>query len=270
MLKLSGKIIKPTYFPDGTLSLRVDVPDEKKLTITWCFDSNEEMSSLFYLVNHIRSKNLSADISLLMPYIPNARMDRVKNPDEVFSLKFFAQFINSLGFSEVVVCDPHSEVSCALIDNIKLLPHMPYIEDVMIRTGFDKEKDVVFYPDAGCAKKYESLMVLPYLKGDKKRDWRSGKIVGLDVLGDIPSLPFRVLIVDDICSKGGTFCHSAKKLVEAGAKEIYLYITHCENTILEGELIKSGLITRIYTTDSVFTKEHSLIELVKSFRQEGE
>ena len=36
----------------------------------------------------------------------------------------------------------------------------------------------------------------------------------------------RVLIVDDLCSRGGTFYHSAKKLKELGAKEIYLYISH--------------------------------------------
>jgi phosphoribosylpyrophosphate synthetase len=60
-----------------------------------------------------------------------------------------------------------------------------------------------------------------------------------------------VLIVDDICSRGGTFYHSAKALKEAGAANISLYITHCENTILEGEIFTSGLIQRVYTTDSL-------------------
>lgn len=34
-----------------------------------------------------------------------------------------------------------------------------------------------------------------------------------------------VLIVDDICSRGGTFYHAANALKEAGAKNIYLYVT---------------------------------------------
>ena len=76
------------------------------------------------------------------------------------------------------------------------------------------------------------------------------------------------LIVDDICSKGGTFYHSAKKLKELGAKNIYLYITHCENSILEGELINSDLITKIYTTDSIYTGKHELIEVLTNFRGE--
>ena len=71
-----------------------------------------------------------------------------------------------------------------------------------------------------------------------------------------------VLIVDDICSKGGTFYHSAKKLKELGAKNIYLYVSHCENTILEGDLLTSGLIEKVFTTDSIFRKEHEKIEVM--------
>ena len=87
-------------------------------------------------------------------------------------------------------------------------------------------------------------------------------------MGEIPNQSFDVLIVDDICSKGGTFYHSAKKLKELGADNIYLYITHCENSILEGELINSGLIKEIYTTDTIFTKEHELIKVLNEFRGE--
>lgn len=71
-----------------------------------------------------------------------------------------------------------------------------------------------------------------------------------------------VLIIDDICSKGGTFYHSAKKLKELGAKNIYLYISHCENTILQGDLLTSGLIERVFTTDSIFTRKHEKIEVM--------
>ena len=71
----------------------------------------------------------------------------------------------------------------------------------------------------------------------------------------------KILIVDDICSRGGTFYHSAKKMKELGAEEVYLYVTHCENTILEGDLLTSGLIEKVFTTNSIFTKEHEKIEI---------
>ena len=59
----------------------------------------------------------------------------------------------------------------------------------------------------------------------------------------------KILIVDDICSRGGTFYHSAKALKAAGAKNIYLYISHCEETVLDGDLYKEKLVEKIFTFD---------------------
>ena len=71
-----------------------------------------------------------------------------------------------------------------------------------------------------------------------------------------------ILIVDDICSRGGTFFYAAKALKELGAKKIYLYVTHCEKTILEGELLTSGLIEKVFTTNSICTVEHEKVEVI--------
>ena len=101
-----------------------------------------------------------------------------------------------------------------------------------------------------------------YAFGIKRRNWETGKIEGLDVAGCVDKIKgSNILIVDDICSRGGTFYHSAKKLKELGANKIYLYVTHCENTILEGDLLNSGLIERVFTTNSIFTKKHEKVEV---------
>ena len=120
----------------------------------------------------------------------------------------------------------------------------------------------MFYPDEGAGKRYSGMIPLPYAFGIKKRDWATGQIKGLDVAGDTENISGKnILIVDDICSKGGTFYFSAKKLKELGAKNIYLHITHCENTIFEGELLSGELVKRIYTTNSILRNEHELIEI---------
>ena len=69
--------------------------------------------------------------------------------------------------------------------------------------------------------------------------------------------------MDDICSRGGTFLYSAKALKALGAGDIYLYISHCENTILEGEVLTGEYITGVFTTNSIFTKEHERIEVLE-------
>jgi ribose-phosphate pyrophosphokinase len=126
-------------------------------------------------------------------------------------------------------------------------------------------KDLVaFYPDEGSMKRYSGMVNLPYAFGIKKRNWETGKIEGLDVAGAVDQIAGKdILIVDDICSRGGTFYHSAKKLKDLGANDIYLYVSHCENTIFEGDLLKGDLIKKVYTTDSIFTKEHEKIEVLK-------
>lgn len=266
MIKINNQKIIISRFPDNTklfttTSLpqgiyrwgRVDMP----IQINWHYESDDELISLMYITKHLRAHE-ATNIGLIMPYIPNARMDRVKSHTDIFTLKYFTEFINSLEFDYVTVLDPHSYVSEALINNIRVMNPGDYIADTIT----DCNPNLLFFPDEGAMKRYSNLYLKEYAFGIKRRDWTTGQIQGLDVAGCVDKIKdSRILIVDDICSKGGTFYHSAKKLKELGAKEIYLYVTHCENTILEGELLTSGLIEKVYTTNSIFTKEHEKIEV---------
>jgi ribose-phosphate pyrophosphokinase len=197
-------------------------------------------------------------------------MDRVKNPEDVFTLKYFAELLNSLELDRVTVLDPHSSVSEALINNLDVVNATPYLLKTLVKLSASGVKNLIaFYPDAGAMSRYSGLVNLPYTFGIKRRNWETGKIEGLDVVADHddddvnPITGKDILIVDDICSRGGTFYHSAKKLKELGAKDIYLYVSHCENTILEGELLDGDLIKKVFTTDSIFTKSHEKVEVLK-------
>lgn len=255
-------------FPDGTLLFHVDVLSDfenyREATITWLFENNEELVTLIYLTKHMHSHGITS-IYLNMPYIPNARQDRTTKEQDVFTLKHFVDVINWLEFDSVRVLDPHSSVSAALIDNIIVDQPDDYIEKALCKILGKKQKDItLFFTDEGGRKRYSEMFNLPYCFGVKMRDWQTGVIQGLDVIGDERLIRGQdILIVDDICSKGGTFYWSAKKLKELGANKIYLYVTHCENTILEGGLLESSLIEKVYTTNSIFTKEHKKIEVME-------
>ena len=257
MIKINGKPIEINYFPDGTQRLNNIEIQNNSLRIEWLYEPNEEMV-LYYVTKHIK-ENWELDRSILtMPYLPNGRMDRTKSPSEVFTLKYFCQLINSLKFDEVWVKDAHSNVGIGMLNNVFSMDIKRDISSLI-----DKLNPLtLFFPDEGSMKRYSEVIKYPHIFGIKKRDWETGEIKGLDVFGDVPKEPFDVLIIDDISSYGGTFLHSAKKLKELGANKIWLYVTHCENSILDGELINSGLIEKIYTTNSIFTKEHPLIEII--------
>jgi ribose-phosphate pyrophosphokinase len=259
MIYVAGNEYKIGHYPDNTLLLKV--PNPIGTRITWLYENSEEMVALMFLTKAIKEKGLM--VSLEMPYIPNARMDRVKDYYDIFSLKYFCEFINSLGFCQVSVLDPHSIVSEALINN--LFVNKNALKSYINRAVFASGASVVFFPDEGSAKRYSDMIDLPYFFANKKRDWKTGKILGLELCKngmDTTLWDGKVLIVDDICSKGGTFLFGAKALKEIGATEISLYVTHCENSIHDGELINSGLLRKIYTTPSILTKPHELIEVL--------
>jgi regulator of replication initiation timing len=121
----------------------------------------------------------------------------------------------------------------------------------------DAQADLVaFFPDEGAMKRYSDMANMPYAFGIKKRNWETGKILGLDIMNTELVKDKNVLIIDDICSRGGTFLHSAKALKAAGANRIFLYVTHAEKTMVNGEMYNDlDLVERIYTTDSIFNIE---------------
>lgn len=270
MIKVNGDIVGNNHFPDNTLALRQH-KSSSSYRITWNYENDSELFSIICLAKHLKD----ATCILEMPYCPHARMDRVENSEDVFTLKYFCEVINSLNFAQVIITDPHSNVCIALLNNVKVINATEFIQEalsniVVKETGeigheyrMECYKNLVmFYPDEGAMKRYSKMSELPYSFGIKNRDWKTGKILGLDIMNKELVKDKNVLIVDDICSRGGTFTHSAKTLKEAGVKNIYLYITHCENTIEKGSILTDGLVNHIYTTNSIYTGSNEKITIL--------
>lgn len=236
-------------FPDGTLSLGAidyydNLPD--MVNIDWRYEGDDELFTLMCIRDYIPS---NIKVCLTMYYIPHARLDRVELA-EVFTLKTFCKIINNMNFYKVYVLDPHSNVSVALLDRVELMP----VKSIIYRTISDINSNSLslFYPDEGAMKRYSKKFGIPYSFGIKKRDWKTGKILSLEIMQSENVKDKDVLIIDDICSYGGTFYHAAEALREVGVRDIYLYITHAETNMLKGQMYESGLIKHIYTTDSIF------------------
>jgi ribose-phosphate pyrophosphokinase len=195
-------------------------------------------------------------------------MDRVKSYKEVFTLKYFAEIINSLNFRAVYTLDAHSDSSLALIDRINNASPNTIIADVIWNIPeIDVRHLVVYFPDAGAYKRYKDLTAIanyPKVYGEKIRNWQTHRIEGLNVVTNGTDLRGKsVLLIDDIISYGGTFYHSILKLKELGADKIYIYASHVENAIIDTErgtlikLIDDGTVNMLYTTDSIFKTENN-------------
>lgn len=161
----------------------------------------------------------------------------------------------------MVKCVRYSNVATALINNVYVAQPTWYIGRAISAIGV--ENLLLCYPDEGAAKRYSELMPAEYIFGIKHRDWRTGKIERLELTSTEKVEGRHVLIVDDICSRGGTFTHTARALKEAGAKDVYLYVSHCENAIFDGLVLTDGLIRHVFTTDSIYRGEHENITVIK-------
>lgn len=258
--RILNEEVKINHFPDNTLLLKTtDIDFYEPIHIKWQYENDAELFTIICLAKKAKGKKY-----LDMPYCPHARQDRIKNDEDVFTLKYFAEVINSLGFDEVEVLDPHSSVSEALIDNIFIESPEKYIENIIYALEQGGSELILFFPDAGASKRYASMFPkYKYIYGNKIRTWETGQIVGTEIVN-----PFNVdlknktiLMCDDICSKGTTFIKSAEALQPYDVGSIYLWVTHCENTILKGLIPDSELIKKVFTTNSIFTKEHEKIKV---------
>jgi ribose-phosphate pyrophosphokinase len=247
MIRIGEIVVDQGRFPDNTLLMKIpqNIGDQKQ-AIIWNYEDDSELFALICIRKYFQN----VPLILYMPYCPHARQDRVKNPEDVFTLKYFCDVINDLKFSQVVIEDPHSNVCTALLDNVIVIEAKCHIDKVIEELA--DENLVMCYPDEGAMKRYSGMVNKPYTFGVKKRAWEDGKILGLDFMNPEVVKGKNVLIVDDICSRGGTFYHTAKALKDAGAEKIYLYVTHCEMTIFNGDIFNSGLIDHVYTTNSIF------------------
>lgn len=284
MISVNNQIVDVQHFPDRTQHLKAPQPklastptgDKLQVVFTWKYENDEELVTLMFLSKHYRDNYPYAQQLLTMWYVPNARMDRVKKSDEVFTLKYFCEIINDLGFDMVTVLDPHSNVTPALLNHVTVDSPKFSITKTVMDLGLGND-DYLYFPDEGAYKRYGDLFPgkKNVLIGHKVRDWETGKIQGLRITtpegyepDEFQCMGRNVIMIDDIISYGGTLAYSADKLKELCFEHIYAYATHTENSVLDpekGTLLKrlnDGTVEFIYTTDSLYSGEHEKIKVL--------
>ena len=305
MIYVNNKKVDIKHFPDGTQMLFeagiddvINTPVRHSVmffNFKWIYENDEELITIMYLLRHYREKIpvpylAITKFRLTMDYLPNARMDRTKDDSEVFTLKYFCDFINSLKFDEVVVLDPHSNVGVALLNNVTVKSPEVYIKNALddiegkyIDGGKEYGgKTVIYFPDEGAMKRYKDMRCFKgheIIYGMKEREWSTGQIKGIKILdqdghdlGDYLAHSRIegkvVLMVDDIISYGGTLAYSADALRNLGASAVYAYASHTENSVLDeehGTLIKrlnSGVVDELFTTPSLYSGNHGRITVI--------
>lgn len=206
---------------------------------------------LILLANNALKNAGVGKVSLVIPYFPAARQDRLMVDGEALSVKVYAEIFNQLNLSSVTVFDAHSEVTPALLNNCKAINNFKFIEKVTQHISTDL---LLISPDGGALKKIykvaEYLKKYDVVEGSKSRDVKTGKLSGFKVYSD--DLKGKdCLVVDDICDGGGTFLGLAEELKAKNAGRLFLAVSHGIFNKGFDELL--NYFDGIYTTDSFKT-----------------
>lgn len=251
MIKLNGEIVIFEKFDNNEFRLMKTYSEMKNNTnfVEFKFDDNDDLIKLMLL-----KSELKCNAVLNIVYMPYSRMDR-EIKKQAFTLKTISNFINSLEFESVLIYEPHSNVCLDLIDNSSAYWETKSLfHSIEKEINFDSMRDYLMFPDKGAMDRYVPLLDgYKFIYADKKRCLDTGKILSLDIIGNI-EIGSRVVILDDLSSYGGTFILSAEKLSELGVIDISLIVTHAEEAILKGKIPESELIKKVYTTNSIIDK----------------
>lgn len=206
-------------------------------------DSNEIMR-LLLVVDALRREYPGVRLIAKIPYVPYARQDRVCNQGEALSAAVMANLINSCNFNEVHICDPHSDVIAALINNVYVTNQI-HLFSRMKPSWHDVH---IVAPDAGAYKKSmafaKAVGAASVIVCNKDRDLATGRITNLTMSADVTGL--NLFVLDDICDGGRTFIELAKLTKAAAVVE--LAITH--GLFTKGIEVVAKEFHHVYCTDS--------------------
>ncbi len=262
MVRLNNKPISREFFPNKEMKVKdfENLISENENILEFKFTDDRDLMELMFVKKRIDEEGVPC--TLYIWYMPYSRMDR-KIEGDLFTLQYVAQFINWLNFKKVVVMEPHSEKTMELLERATdIYPVKDWLPLVQEEIGFS-ENDHIIFPDKGAAARYADSGYSNVCVMQKTRNPYTGVIEDMFLKEGKVNPGAKCIIIDDLCSRGGTFAWAASILKSLGASDIYLIISHCEETIFDGSLLKEDSpIKKVYTSTSIMDKEHSKIKFM--------
>lgn len=248
-------------FPGGEIQVKLDVetkyPVFKKIIVEAELSNPTDIITLSLLSDALIRDEMCgvAELVLKLGYLPYARQDRVCNKGEANSSVVMSELINTMGFEEVVVLDPHSENAIEFLDGVTVRTQSDVLTQTPELVELIKIGAVTMVaPDEGARAKVEALadeFGVDFIQAHKVRDPKTGALSGFSYEGDVTDES--LIIMDDICDGGGTFIGLTKELLAGGAREVDLFVSHGIFSKGLSPLFRGG-ISHIYTTNSVPTE----------------
>ena len=212
--------------------------------------ANDNLMELLLCIDALK-RSSAKNITAVIPYFGYARQDRKVVPRTSISAKLVSNLITKAGADRIVTVDLHAGQIQGFfdipVDNLFATP----IFARHIKKNLKTKNLVCVAPDVGGTERARALgkMLDVELAIVDKRRPAPGKSQVMNIVGNVKGKT--CIIVDDIIDSGGTIVNAAKALVDRGAREVHVYVTH---GVLSGsaiEKIKNSKIKKLILTDTI-------------------
>ena len=212
--------------------------------------ANDNLMELLLCIDALK-RSSAKNITAVIPYFGYARQDRKVVPRTSISAKLVSNLITKAGADRIVTVDLHAGQIQGFfdipVDNLFATP----IFARHIKKRLNNKNLICVAPDVGGVERARALgrkLDVGLAIIDKRRP-SPGKSQVMNVIGNVKGKT--CIIVDDIIDSGGTIVNAAQALINRGAKEVHVYITH---GVLSGEAvekIKKSKIKNLVVTDTI-------------------
>ncbi len=212
--------------------------------------ANDNLMELLLCIDALK-RSSAKNITAVIPYFGYARQDRKVAPRTSISAKLVSNLITKAGADRVVTVDLHAGQIQGFfdipVDNLFATP----IFSRHVKKKIKRKNLICVAPDVGGVERTRALarkLDIGIAIIDKRRP-SPGKSQVMNVIGNVKNKI--CIIIDDIIDSGGTIVNAAEALINRGAEEVHVYITH---GVLSGEAvekIKKSRIKNLVVTDTI-------------------
>ena len=212
--------------------------------------ANDNLMELLLCIDALK-RSSAKNITAVIPYFGYARQDRKVAPRTSISAKLVSNLITKAGADRVVTVDLHAGQIQGFfdipVDNLFATP----IFARHVKKKLKTKNLICVSPDVGGVERTRALarkLDIGIAIIDKRRP-APGKSQVMNVIGNVNNKT--CIIIDDIIDSGGTIVNAAQALLNRGAKEVHVYITH---GVLSGQAvdkIKKSKIKNLVITDTI-------------------
>ena len=231
---------------------------------------DDHYMDLLRIVSNLKGK--AKRINVIMPFVYEGRREKLDSHRESYDCADMLKKLQELGVANLIIFDPHDKRIENAVPTMSIeFPRCQFkmTQALLSRFGsikLDKDSTIVVSPDETGVPRaifYSSHLNLPLGIFYRERDYT------LKQNGDHPIKEFRylgddvtgkdILLVDDMINSGSTMIRTAKKLHDAGAKNIFClapFGLFTDGLEVFDEAYANGIIKCVCCTNLIYrTKE---------------